>query len=248
MNASPPATIPGRKLLAGFVTWTAIILALMCLGLTGLLLSVKDVRQDPEGNAHGLSIAMFQYSLDHDGRYPTGSSSTEVCQLLIDQGYVGDPALFYLPLPGKTRWVSGRLKPENVCWDVTADLGPADPDTVPAIFMTGYKVTYVPGSAAVPRLKPHPPYGPLVIHPTMRSGAGLRLWGPLTSLLLTQYPTRKPGLAVSYPSCLSRYLELDAISDTVPGFIDASFTVPAGKVYRQLTPEGALTAGRPASP
>ena len=63
-----------------------------------------------------LDLAMYSYCNDNDQKYPDGKSSTEVFQKLMDGGYVTDPALFYLPLPGKIKGVVGhRLKPENVC-------------------------------------------------------------------------------------------------------------------------------------
>jgi hypothetical protein len=65
--------------------------------------------------SHALYIAMFQYAIDKDGVFPTGKSSTEVFQKLLDGGYVTDPALFCLPLRGKYPAEKGaKLKPENV--------------------------------------------------------------------------------------------------------------------------------------
>jgi hypothetical protein len=53
--------------------------------------------------ARQIAVAMFQYSVDHDGKYPDGKSSTEVFQKLIDGNYVSDPAVFYVPLDGKAK-------------------------------------------------------------------------------------------------------------------------------------------------
>ena len=101
-----------------------------------------------------VELAMFSYANDNSNAYPTGKSSTEVFQKLIDGGYITDPAIFYIPMAGKTKAVTGaKLKPENVCWDVTQDVTDKDPDTVPIIFATGYRMTYAPGGNAVP-LKP----------------------------------------------------------------------------------------------
>ncbi len=106
----------------------------------------------PEGvrQAHAIGLALFSYANDNNGDYPTGSSSTEVFQKLIDGGYVSDPALFYVPMPGKVRPTTGKLKPENVSFDVTAGVDLKSSDAVPILFMTGFLVDYTVGSAAVP--------------------------------------------------------------------------------------------------
>ena len=98
---------------------------------------------------------MFQYANDHNQNYPDGKSSTEVFQKLIDGGYISDPAIFYIPMVGKIKaGVGQRLKPENVCWDVTSPVDSSAPDGLPIVFSTGYKVNYVPGGAAIPFKKP----------------------------------------------------------------------------------------------
>ena len=104
---------------------------------------------------------MFAYSTDHNDDYPDGNSSIEVFQKLLDGGYCTDPNIFFIPLPGKTKPVAGqKLKPENVCWDVTSGVDAHSPDGLPLVFMTGYKVTYTPGTSAVPIIKPYPQFGP----------------------------------------------------------------------------------------
>jgi hypothetical protein len=103
-----------------------------------------------------IGMMMFSYSTDHGGSYPDGNSSTEVFQKLIDGNYVTDPTIFYIPLPGKIKPLPGqKLKPENVCFDVTSGVD-SDSTDVPLVFVTGYKVTYAPGASAVPLAKPHP--------------------------------------------------------------------------------------------
>jgi hypothetical protein len=71
---------------------------------------------------------MFSYSTDNfqnSNAYPDGKSSTEVFQKLLDGNYAADPAIFYVPLPGKVKPIAGqKLKPENVCWDVTSGVDP----------------------------------------------------------------------------------------------------------------------------
>lgn len=104
-------------------------------------------------NAKSIELAMFQYANDHDGAYPTGASSTEVFQKLINENYVSDPGLFWLALPGKTKATSRTLKPENVAWDVTASVTNDSPDALPVVFLTGYKITYAPGASAEPLFK-----------------------------------------------------------------------------------------------
>jgi hypothetical protein len=104
-----------------------------------------------------IAQCLFSYSTDHGGLYPDGNSSTDIFQKLINENYVTDPAIFYMPLPGKIKPVAGqKLKPENVCYDVTSGVDSNAPDGLPLVFITGYKVTYAPGGAAVPLAKPYP--------------------------------------------------------------------------------------------
>jgi len=107
-----------------------------------------------------IGLMMLSYATDHDGKYPDGNTSTEIFQKLIDENYCTDSTIFYIPLPGKTKPISGqKLKPENICWDVTSGLNQSSPDELPVVFMTGYKVTYAPGGSAVPIIKPYPQFG-----------------------------------------------------------------------------------------
>jgi len=97
---------------------------------------------------------MFQYSKEHGGLYPTGKSSTEVFQKLIDGGYASDPSIFWDPVldsPGKSKPTSNILKPENVSWDVTVPVDSHSPDSLPVVFSTGYRVMYVSDGSAIPR-------------------------------------------------------------------------------------------------
>ena len=98
---------------------------------------------------HAIGLAMYAYANDHKQAYPDGKSSTEVFQKLIDEGYVTDPSIFYVSYEGKVRAKAGQqLKPENVCFDVTAGVDSNSPSELPLIFLTGYKLTYKPGAAA----------------------------------------------------------------------------------------------------
>ncbi len=173
---------------------------------------------------------MFSYSTDNianNNSYPDGNSSTEVFQKLLDGGYCSDPGVFYIPLSGKTPAKPGqKLKPENVCFDVTSGVASNAPDGIPLIFMTGYKVTYAPGGSAVPIIKPYPPFG----EP--------RTW----SLWWHRKPLRTPGIGVLYKGNNGRFWPLTFSDDseaTIPNFVPVDFK-PDGKTYRQLTPDGPL--------
>jgi hypothetical protein len=112
--------------------------------------------------SHALGLALYSYANDNNQQYPDGANSTEVFQKLLDGGYVTDPAAFYIPMPGKIKLLTTgqKLKPENVCWDVTApvDLS-GTPKNLPVLFMTGYRINYVPGGSATPVIKPFPRFG-----------------------------------------------------------------------------------------
>lgn len=158
-----------------------------------------------------IALAMFQYANDHQGAYPTGKSSTEVFQKLIDERYISDPAIFCVEIfgvPGKIKATSNVLKPENVSFDVTVPLDDKASDSLPVVFSTGYRVHYVPGGSAVP------------LHP--ESG------------------NRMPGICVCYHSNSASYHANDGQPDgAVTNFISPDFD-PAGKTYQQLTPDGPL--------
>ena len=176
---------------------------------------------------------MFSYSVDNDGNYPDGQSSTEVFQKLLDGGYANDPNIFYIPLPGKIKPVVGqKLKPENVSWDVTSGVDSRAPDGLPLLFMTGYKATYAPGAAAVPVVKPYPQFKDEL----------------LTWFQWWHEPSPSPGIAVHYytgphSEPLVKYLKLDTTANPegyIPNFVPADFD-PKGKTYRQLTPDGPVS-------
>lgn len=95
-----------------------------------------------------IGLAMFAYANDHNNAYPTGKTSTEVFQKLIDEKYISDPAVFYVEMPGKTKATSNTLTAENVCYDVTADVTTDSPDGLPLVFLTGYTVSYQAGASA----------------------------------------------------------------------------------------------------
>jgi hypothetical protein len=161
-----------------------------------------------------IALGLFAYSKDHGGNYPDGKSSTEVFQKLLDAHYVSRADIFYMPLPGKTNagQDARQLKPENVCWDVTRGVTDQSSDTVPVVFLTGYKVTYQPSSSA------------LNLHP-----AGW--WATL-------FDKSGYGIAVCYRSNSGEAMKA-AANGSIPDFIPANFD-PRGQTYAQLTPEGEL--------
>ena len=178
-----------------------------------------------------IDIAMFSYSNDHDQKYPEGKSSTEVFQKLMDGGYVNDPGLFYLPLHGKVRGVGHTLKSENVCFDVTSGLEENSPDELPVVFMTGYRVNYVPGGSAMSVIKPFP-----------QARVVPRTWTEWWNGEPQPPPVLDSGVAVAYKSNSARFMKLEKGPNgdaSIPNFISPDFK-PDGKTYRQLTPEGQL--------
>jgi hypothetical protein len=180
--------------------------------------------------------AMFSYATDNlqnGNAYPDGNSSTEVFQKLLDGNYVADPAIFYVPLPGKVKAVAGqKLKSENVCWDVTSEVDSRSSDLVPLVFTTGYRMTYVPGGAAAPLVKPYPPF-------STRTWLGWWRGEP--------YPPRNfgapiPGIAIFYKGNNATFRIGNAATNpdgSIPNVVPPDFK-PDGKIYRQLTPEGPL--------
>ncbi len=69
---------------------------------TGRNVTMQQVRM--------IGQAFFTYSTDNTANgnaYPDGKSSTEIFQKLIDAGYISDPTILFVPLPGK-------IKPINI--------------------------------------------------------------------------------------------------------------------------------------
>jgi hypothetical protein len=171
------------------------------------------------GMAHNLEYCLEQYAKDHQGKYPEGQSSTEVFQHLIDEHYLDDPSIlcsaYAAGLPGKVPLSGSRLKPENVCWDITCCVDSSAPASLPVVFSTGYKITYQPGTRAIPLYQiPAPP----------------RTW--LECMYF--YLPLKPFISVCYKDNSARSLRADD-DGSIPNFIPADFD-PRGKTYRQLTP------------
>ncbi len=176
-----------------------------------------------------IALAEFQYANDNGGRYPDGSSSTEVFQKLIDGKYVDDPAIFYVPMPGKKRPEPGqRLKPENVSYDVTGGVDSSAPDHLPLVFLTGFKVDYRPGGQAVSLSVPHPSF-----HYRQRTW-----WEWINFQSSDDFG---PAMAVAYHNtdAFVRLLDLPDHPLQTRTFVPQDFD-PQGKTYRQLTPDGVL--------
>ena len=98
--------------------------------------------------ARAIGLLMSQYSVDHNGRYPAGKTSTEVFQKLIDEKYANDPSVFYIAMPGKIKPTSNTLTADNVCFDVTGGASSKSSDSLPLVFLTGYTVVYTAGANA----------------------------------------------------------------------------------------------------
>jgi hypothetical protein len=224
-----PKSPKGQEIpFGGVVVIIAVILVFLCVSPGHVYVGIRPAQHSQWLLAsRSIALLMFQYANDHDQEYPTGKSSTEVFQKLLDGKYASDPMLFYIPLPGKTKPVPGQpLKPENVSWDVSCCLDSSDPDGVPVVFMTGYKVIYAPGTAAIPMIKPYPNFDPLSMS---------RSWNQWWN----GQPAPSPGIAVTYKSNSAQFIPLSASGD-IPHFIDSTVNFPPGKKYIQLTPDGPL--------
>ncbi len=225
------------SLLSGFAKVVGVLFLLfifLCIVTPPMGGGIKKAPQSSSMQAaHALGLAMYSYANDNNQTYPDGKSSTEVFQQLLDGGYVTDPAIFYIPAPGKIKAERGqkKLKPENVCWDVTAGssggLSSTEHTELPLLFLTGYRVSYTPGGAAVPLPK---------------SDIAERTWtqwangSPSLSAVFTE------GAAVFYGNNSAKYANRVTAPDgtsSIPNFVSRDYR-PDGKVYRQLTPDGVL--------
>ena len=176
--------------------------------------------------ARSLGLILFAYANDHNGKYPVGKTSTEVFQQLLDQGYPDgdsgssatfDPTILYYPMPGKVEAPPGTkiLKPENVCFDVTIPVDSDSSDSVPMVFLSGYKVTYAANANAVPL--PRPPL------------TWLQWWEG------DQYPD---FIIVIHKSNAAHAFKANP-DGSIPNFIPSEFTTGDYK-YIQLSPDGPL--------
>ena len=190
---------------------------------------IGDYHGDWLSKAREIGLAMFDYAKDHGEKYPDGKSSTEIFQAFLDQKYITDPATFYIGMPGKIpAKPEERLRPENVCYDVTAGAEISDSDDLPIIYMTGFRVTFVAGSAAIPLMKPYPAFG------------NPRTWPEWFAVQPKFEQFNDPGIAVLYNDSRVGIVRMTMSGPdigTLPHFVPLKFN-PKGKVYRQLTPEG----------
>ena len=192
-------------------------------------------------DARTIALAMFQYANDHEGGYPGGRSSTEVFQKLLDGGYCTNPAIFYIPMQGKTAPVSGqKLKPENICWDATSGVEEADSDALPLVFMTGYKMTYAPDGPAVPLVRPYPPY--TAPWRFWLDFSGIHDHDPVAGLAVAEKHYSSAFKALEYvvsPDGSVRIPYVYAPDAVVSHAVSAKFDAK-GKTWVQLTPDGPL--------
>jgi hypothetical protein len=185
--------------------------------------------------ARAIYLLITAYADAHNGVYPTGNSSTEIFQKLVDEnhmkptgkslqevvhtviegGSVTDPGIFCLAMSGKTPATSTQLRPENVCFDVTLPLGRSAPDETPAVFVTGYKVSYVPGGMAIPFSTSRDRYWTSVCY------NGGMAYALMKGHDLPDWPSIQPDGAVI-------------------NFVPTKFN-SNGKKFEQLTPEGPIS-------
>jgi hypothetical protein len=211
-----------------------------CLLLAGVALGPSGhppdfyVKIQLTGAPHTLALAMFQYANDNNGEYPHGTSSTEVFQQLMDGGYVDDPAIFYLPMSGKTRAEKGaKLRPENVCYDVTSGIDSNSPVCLPLVFLTGFRIEYKPNGTAVSLVKPFPKFDP------SPSSWMPHAWLPFPGFAMADLDNmvffKENANRSSFKLNADGFAVVpDVIPDVTPLFD------PRKETYRQLTPEGPL--------
>ena len=183
-----------------------------------------------------IALSMEQYAADHNGQYPTGKSSTEIFQKLMDEGYVSDPSIFVGGYPRLNKVAltnpTEKLKPENVGFDVTILVDASSPENLPLVFLTGYRINYSAGANALPLSSDIKDRIPCI-------AVGYK---DASAAYVTRGTLRCPARGYSNPESGSVWGP-GALSDgTIPHFIPTNFD-PKGKKYVQLTPDGPL--GRP---
>ncbi len=129
-----------RGLLALFRTFYIALFLFILVGIFGPRTGTIKSEQTASSmfTLKALMTALRQYALDHDGRYPTGRSSTEAFQKLLDENYVSDPGIFLggFPQPKKIRGKQLKLEPEDVGYDLTVPLDIHSPDDVPVMCLS----------------------------------------------------------------------------------------------------------------
>jgi hypothetical protein len=171
-----------------------------------------------------IALAEFQYANDHDGRYPDGKSSTEVFQKLLDGNYVSDPAMFYLPMAGKSSARGSHLEPENVCYDATGGISGTLPSGLPIVFITGFEVDYRLGGGVTRQVGPAPKFF-----------GGPRTW--------MQWLHLEPRIFIPLARA-GGGTEVESENDSLPtdngDKLVGKNRESAGWIYHQLTPNGVL--------
>ena len=213
MKKKPAPTSVTRRILNYLMVISAIIvLAGVLLAPVGNSLALQAREGAACSVARQIGQLLFSYSVDHDGHYPEGKTSTEVFQKLLDGKYADDPVIFYIAMPGKIPPQGNRLKAENVGWDLPYPIDPSVPDNLPVVFMTGYKITYQAGAKAI------------LVDQSPRTWE--QWWnGP---------DIRKMFLA-AFVKGNNAWIKRPDKDGSIPNFIPADFD-PKGKTYRQLTP------------
>lgn len=200
----------------------AIISILVSVLLPSLWSSLKTARQSAATqSSHGIGQLMTQYALD-SGQYPDGVTSTDAFKLLISQGYLTSPNIFYLPNGGQTKFKGNNpainMTSINVSWDIMGQDGTGSasgpvgisvnsPSELPLVFSTG-------GTVDIPRE-----------------------WGPGAAVCSVNGPLAADGLAVTYKDNHSVFAKVNATdgTPTITDFIEGSFNAK-GAVYVQRKP------------
>jgi len=155
----PPPLTPVKKGMPGWLLAVIIIGAcFMGLGVLSCLAGIAlgpitaGIEKAKESaslqQARAINLMMYSYSVDHNGAYPDGATSTDVFQKLLDEKYASDPTIFYCAMGGKTKPTSSKLTAENVCYDVTSGVQADSPGNLPVVFSTGYVMSYSAGTPA----------------------------------------------------------------------------------------------------
>ncbi len=178
-------------------------------------------------NARKLGTVLYHYAKDHGFQYPEGNSSTEVFNHLMEQGYLAPENaanLYIRGMPGKEpfrteqtwwEWMTGtpaptQLEAKHVCYDVIAPLTHRDPDGMPMIISTGWKLNFEPG--ALPQVRDQK----LLDMPWLQGG------------MLVYY--KRNVCLILGASFLDGSAKPSGIHQLIPEEIDPT------KTYRQLTP------------
>ncbi len=175
--------------------------------VTGALKKAKENVALQE--AHGLSLALFQYANDNDGTYPGSqptatppisiATSTDAFQKLLVPTYISNTDSLYLAGPaGKSKWAGAN------------QTGFTAADQLPMIFSTGSTVTY-PASGTT----------------------GTAVTAAITAIGTTAFGT--DGIAVGFKDMSSAFKVANA-NNVASGFPISSQSITAANTYIQLQP------------